>query len=236
MQTRTPSGSAIHISSSPHGSHFGSAGSARHARRAPVAPRPARAPAATTPWSGLAARQRGPTAPGTRHPGRPSPGPAHRRTRGRSPAPARRGRTSGCAPGRLGAAARGCSTRPWPHDRPAEAPGAQRLLQAEGARNRLPRCNRGLGNVEPRRMASGPRVPLPLCRAAGPRGRPHPVAALGETMDACLLTASGRAAPWRLARRARLRRRPRTTAGRLRAGARPGGRGRTRGCRWPGQG
>jgi hypothetical protein len=25
------------------------------------------------------------------------------------------------APGRLGAAARGCSTRPWPHDRPADA-------------------------------------------------------------------------------------------------------------------
>jgi hypothetical protein len=50
------------------------AGSARRAHRAPVAPRPARAPAATTPRPGLAARRRGPTAPGTHHPGRrPSP-------------------------------------------------------------------------------------------------------------------------------------------------------------------
>src|SRR5215216_5197427 len=99
------------------------AGSARHARRAPAAPRPARAPAATTPCPGLAARQRGPTAPETRRPGRrPCPARVRCRIRGRWPAPACRGRRPGCAPGRLGAAARGCSTRPWRHDRPADPP------------------------------------------------------------------------------------------------------------------
>src|SRR5215218_5317130 len=99
------------------------AGSARHARRAPAAPRPARAPAATTPCPGLAARQRGPTAPETRHPGRrPCPARVRCRIRGRWPAPACRDRRPGCAPGRLGAAARGCSTRPWRHDRPADHP------------------------------------------------------------------------------------------------------------------
>src|SRR4029453_14946217 len=36
--------------------------------------------------------------------------------------------------GRLGAAARGCSARPWRHDHPADAFGAQCLLQAAGRR------------------------------------------------------------------------------------------------------
>jgi hypothetical protein len=52
-------------------------------------------------------------------------------------------RTPGYGRGRLGAAARDCSTRPWPHDHPAEGPGAQRLLQAEGARNRQRRAPLG---------------------------------------------------------------------------------------------
>jgi hypothetical protein len=56
---------------------------------------------------------------------RPYLGPARCRTRGRTP---------GCAPGRLGAAARGYSTRPCRHDHPADALGAQCLLQAAGRR------------------------------------------------------------------------------------------------------
>jgi len=133
-QRRTPSGSATHISTSPPRLPLGLPQDPHPARRAPVAPQPARAPAATTPCPGLAVQQHGPTAPGTRHPGRrPCPGPAHCRTRGRSPGPACRGRTPGYAPGRLGAAAPGCSTRPWPHDHPADAPRAQRALQTEGA-------------------------------------------------------------------------------------------------------
>jgi hypothetical protein len=114
-----------HISSSPHGSRLGSRRSARHARRAPVAPRPTRVPAATTPRRVLAARPRGPTAPGTPLGRRPSPGLARCRTRGRWLAPACRGRTLGCAPGRWGAAACGCSTRPWRHDHPSRRPQAQ---------------------------------------------------------------------------------------------------------------
>jgi hypothetical protein len=124
MQMRTPSGSAIHISSSPTAPASAPAGSARHPRLAPVAPPPARAPAATTPCLVLAARRRGPTAPGTRRLGRrPCPGPARCRTRGRWPAPVCRGRRPGYARGRLGAAARGCSIRPWRHDLPVDPPG-----------------------------------------------------------------------------------------------------------------
>jgi hypothetical protein len=123
-QMRTPSGPRSTSPKAPTAPASAPAGSARHPRRAPAAPRPARAPAATTPRPALAARRRGPTAPGTRHPGRrPCPGPARCRTRGRSPAPACRGRTPGCAPGRSGAGARGCSTRPWRHDHPADPTG-----------------------------------------------------------------------------------------------------------------
>jgi hypothetical protein len=107
MRIRTPFGSAATSPAAPTAPPSAPAGSVCHARRAPVVPRPARAALATIAMPGAGASAARPDSCRTRHAGRrPSSGPAHRRTRGRWPAPACRGRTPGCAPDRLGAAAR----------------------------------------------------------------------------------------------------------------------------------
>jgi hypothetical protein len=129
MQIRTPSGSATHISSSPHGSRLGS--------RRTRTPTPGQLPphhgqlTHLQPQRHTRGRRRGSAArqlqePTTQEEHRPPVRPAAEFAVDRQP-PARPGRRPGCAPGRSGAAARGCSTPPWRHDHPTDAPWPRRL-------------------------------------------------------------------------------------------------------------